>query len=58
MKKELAESIPESFKKPFGEMTTISKIKYVYITSLEFVRKVTIPASNQDKYDKKYAAIH
>ncbi|CAD8052627.1 unnamed protein product [Paramecium primaurelia] len=58
LKKELAESIPESFKKPFGEMTTISKIKYVYITSLEFVRKVTIPVSNQEKYDKTYAAIH
>lgn len=39
-------------------MTWISKFKYCYVTSLEFVRKITIPASNTEKYDKKYAAIH
>lgn len=39
-------------------MSWISKLKYIYITSLEYVRKITIPASNTETYDKKYAAIH
>ena len=39
-------------------MSLVSKVNYIYVISLEFIRKITIPTSKQEKYNKTYAAIN